>query len=1540
MGVFSPVVSVAAALRLNAADYGPQGTGDNYSITNLPARVVELGAEGTKITAPSFSNGTITVLHANQEKIVNGGSEYTYDEVGQYEWRFYTGSASDGKLTASNKLFDTYTVTVTDKSYSMAMPDNVPTVAPKDLTELTLPLPSTFTVGGEEMKIVGFTNDKKEVEGDEIIVNYVVVALKDSRNNETKYRLSANVSLENYPFGDDKIAITEKGLKIDLTTADDDERTGDLKVTYKLSTNSNGGKLLVALPLDDIEIKNIKTSDVTFASIPTAPSVKNLAYWSDVTLTAPSADSAKTANTSFNVEATTRIVQVQASLWSTEPSWSTKNNKKIITLTWDDEKGEWKSSNSKYSADDIFEIKDLSVKIKKLGWYRFQFETTTLFGYKMDDDFDNYDAISQDKNKTYVRYWSDSIRIYRDAVNPSLAWVDPYNITKGEDGKLTQDSVDTIEKMNKEYDELLTKYSAYLPLSDKPDASTSKKITINPNTGLTLPAIFPHDNASTYEQIDITSVRIDQIQDENNQTVSNVNYVFSAEKPNTEKTAFTYDNTKALKISFVSKKEELGEQTNNSVTLLNNNGLYRVRIELNDYLPIFEEEGKGYSSGRANTQYVYLYFYVSDKYNDQKVAPVIDENKVFQVSDVYLWEGHTFDFAKPTFADSYTPTNNLQTDYYLVRVATSGNGKTSGVVSKLDVKSTATRVTVDLDNLYIYDPETDENGTNKWKFESLVSSDFNYFIYAVARNFNAMQAMLPGKLNSADYSISEKVFDTTLFFALNSEGKMKEKTKSEDAGKSEDDDESKDDGYYAGTYIDQIAQYGYAWKRAGFAIHTTSEVSTNPTITVDFATSGNTYVAGEPVHISSIRTVWGSNTKVDGQMSVAVYMVKPNNVLVPVNVVNGPKASAEVVSAVAFNRGTCEVKDWYFTPGVGGDYMIVVTAKANASNQIKTYVRNISIQSSGDWGVTPLSLSTAASNYSVDKTMSLGDTFVLPNFVISDNNIVEETKYFAKNRNLYAYSADGEVTDRVEGNYSITVMGVNDPDCIIGNKFVPNKKGQYVFQYSFALTGSEDKPLRTINYVVQVNDSGSSVSNILMGEGYDDEKVLWNASASGNNTDEDNGVIDGNKYLIDGKSYDLSTDYTAEKPAYAITLSEFVQTNYGASTNFVVDSAALFKYLEPIYEVTGKDDDGNDVKAITGYMYPAIAIPMPNVVSDTASSNEVEITVQKSGSSEYLVSSKKRNAGGNTDTESVIEKIGEYYVFRPEGKFTADCKTTCTAADYMTKGVVSASKVVGLYTVTYKTNNTSLSLNVTFGSLVNGTLDLGKNFLTYKDEKGKTHEIASTTGSNDVVIDKVNNHRYVTIDMSKVTFNDNGNTDMTKMIEAGPHPDKDNEGYAESDLYTAYIWENTYVSVSYEGGSFINNYDWSDDNEDQAIESKPKENGEFLKTFDLTNGSGTYKVTVNMTNKYTGATISNSIEFTIDVNVSNKKNNLKDVWGTILIILSLGLFAGVVYYFVRTARATRFIDTPSAVKEPKNKNKAPKATNAPKDAEAPKKDAE
>ncbi len=1451
MGVFSPVVSVAAALRLQMTPMDVEST-NNPVITNLPARTVKVG-ESTGI--PQVDSVNAKLLHAGKESDVTGTS-YQYNEVGQYQWRFYVGTT----------LFDTYNVNVTDTTYTMTMPSNVVTVAPKGLSDLALPLPASYTAGGETMEIVDdITGDNDH--------HYAVVKLKnkkDQNDNGTIYHLSAVVALENDTFAADKIVYNGQNITINL--AGHQNSTGNLKVTYLLSNDSD--KLLFALPLTDIEIKNVNKNDVMFANLPTAPSVANLSYYSSVALTAPTADSAKVGETTFTVEAQTSIVKVQAYLFSTEPSnW--KNGANIHNLIV--ENGVVKENGQ---VSDLLEVDGLNVKVKALGWYRFQFETSTLFGYKMDKDFNNYDAIEQDENKSYVRYWSDSIRIYRDSMEPNFAWVKDYDSRDGE-GNFTAAAEAQIEDYNENFSEHLNDYDAYLPMTEKPDANTAKKITVNYTQGLVLPAIFPHDNATSFADMKVTTFYIEQIQDADGNSVAN-NYVYQGETSTNN--TFKYDMAKHLQIQFQPDGIGSGVQAENNVVVLKQSaGLYRIRIVVEEQQPVFQGNNEKYSGGYAQTKTKYLYFYVASDADfpcgqGDNNSPVIDEGNVFQISDVYLWEGRTFDFPAPSFSDAHTPTDKIQVDYYLVHRGNHGAGVNNNeVVAKLDYNKNASRITVDLDNLH------KENGESATIPASYYTTG-EFYIYAVARNFNGMQANLKKENGVASYELQD-YFSTSLFSSA-----------------------------YAWNNNNEVKQFGYAWKRAKFAFHVENPDRT-ATLAVDMVPApANTYVAGKPVKIPSITATWDGSEIVDGQMSFAVYKVDEYNRLTPYDLYN---SDDEVISSVAFKRHSYEVNDLYFNP-IAGNYILVVTAKDNASNKISTSVTKIKIERSGAITPRPRDGETD-NNQKEDKTMTLGTSLTLPGYDLDDHGT---PVYVANNRKLFDAS-----TMELKGNYTITLLGVNDPNCITGNKFTPTKGDcTYTFRYNFYDTTSGEQLVSTADYVVRVNSANGS-TKILMGETYGDgktneNKVLWNGV-------DDASDVNITDYTVGAKTYDVGNHDTGTetKPAYAITLPQFIMSNYGATNDFVLDSASLYPYLEPIYGTPTTSNPTN----ISGYMYPAIAIPMPNIVAGNTNSNEVEITVQKSGSSTYLVSSKRMNAGDRTDTASLIEKIGDYFVFRPTGKFSTACKDTNHDAQNYLLTANSVSEASGVYTVTYKTNTASASFNITLGNLDNGEISLDTAFLTYDNNK----EI--TNAADKLIIDKDSDgHRYVTIDMRKVFFT--GNDDMASLIAQGPNGDINNtDGFNPEDAETAYLWKNATVTVDYENAGFIKNSDWKEDGD--AAKIKNKDN--YTYKFDLTQGSGTYKVTVKLWNNYTSSYVTKSIEFTLDAESTNKNVNLNTVWGIILIVLSVGLLAGVIFYFVKTARATRFVDAPRATKVKDKKINAKKETKlvaTPKDTEAPKDD--
>ena len=80
---------------------------------------------------------------------------------------------------------------------------------------------------------------------------------------------------------------------------------------------------------------------------------------------------------------------------------------------------------------------------------------------------------------------------------------------------------------------------------------------------------------------------------------------------------------------------------------------------------------------------------------------------------------------------------------------------------------------------------------------------------------------------------------------------------------------------------------------------------------------------------------------------------------------------------------------------------------------------------------------------------------------------------------------------------------------------------------------------------------------------------------------------------------------------------------------------------------------------------------------------------------------------------------------------------------------------------------------------------------------------------------------------------------------------------------------------------------------------------------------GTYHITFSVVS--TGG-VRNSREYRLNVEERTPRTPIapEEVWGTILIIVSIGLFLGVVIYFIRTGQQTKFA---SAKNKPKRRAK-------------------
>lgn len=1343
LAVVSPLASVVSALRVNAAGVVDSGN-TVLSITGLPSHYAQVG---DPIKGPT-NNSNVKLIHAGKNVI----NESEYKEVGQYEWQFYC------TIGGKEYLYDTYTVWVSQPSYVITMPNAVPTSAPKDMDggKIVLPLPSNYTKDGETIKA-----DNVKLGTD---------------NATAEYELTASASLNNVSVADDKISISKTGVTIDLSDKDANARLGNLQVTYYLRDDKAEDRVLTAKALNTIEIKNVEKANVKFNSNPSAPSVSSLAYYQTVTFNNPTPTDATYNDTTLSgIVGTTKIIGVKFYNKSTQPS------------NWDDvpttsvENGAIDNAN--------FTIKDgMKVTAKALGWYKFYFETNTLYG--------NTSANENDAENG--KYWSDAVRVRSDNQSPTFKFVkDGYTIT--EDGKVKfSGATDAIDYDDVE-DELISYYPFVNSISETEPTKNDQVITVNASSGISLPAVLPHDNATSFADLKVR-MSVSQVRNSNWESVSN-NTQFTATNGATAATTYNPKETYTINFADTSTVE-----SGNKLVLKKVEGLYKISLIIEDKAP--EYTGEATTTSSRQVTYV-MYVYVSEKYNTEASASNSPTINNFQVNDVYRWEGDTFSFTVPTISDPHQSAGNLMVDYYLAN-----NGK----IVKLDKDNlSGNRMTVDM--------------------TALADTDFDFAktfqICVVARNFNNLQSGTPNP-------------DT---FGFDEDGNLPA------AGKGANG-----------------VSYGYA----EFNIFAVNAVSTTPSIDVNIEGNESTvYKAGLPIHISDISVDWGTNNVVDGRVSVAAYQLKADGKRNAIAVVDNNNTDANLnntISSVSFRRQSYSIKDWYFTPRTAGTYELVVTAKANASNTTHSKVAIITVDHRGDL----VGMATDDSSSSApDDTIVLGNSTQLKLFEYLGSDGVKQ--YKNKDRLVYEYDEETNTAESTAyGDYTITVQGVSDPYCLTGEKFTPNQAGTYTFAIDYFKEGqyADASGAKTAIF------STTYTVEVTAGDDGDNAKIL---------VSEDYNSI-GNKMANPNVNYADDELGTAKEPKYAITLPEFVRANFGGSTSFSVDRKLMQDNLE-------KNKNGGTYE----YMYPAILIPNPNLVNVGENNETVEVIVTRQPNTILVSSNTKLDDGSNSE----IAKFGDYWVFRPEGEFSSN------GDDYLTNA--NPDKLANaVYEITYKTATTSLTYQLTFGNPIVGELNFGDHFLSYQ-KNGETAYI-NKANTNPVIDADSDGKRLVTINLKELTYA--GNQEFSKYLA---------KGLKESTLATdnaaarteEYLWKNASVTVYFEDATLVDSWQWEST---QTVDDQDR-----TKTFDLSKGSGTYKVSVSLYNPYTGSSVRNSFEFTIDVTASN--NNLDigaTVWGIILTILAIGLLAGVIFYFVKTARETKFLDAPKGPKAPKNNVKETK----------------
>jgi hypothetical protein len=648
----------------------------------------------------------------------------------------------------------------------------------------------------------------------------------------------------------------------------------------------------------------------------------------------------------------------------------------------------------------------------------------------------------------------------------------------------------------------------------------------------------------------------------------------------------------------------------------------------------------------------------------------------------------------------------------------------------------------------------------------------------------------------------------------------------------------------------------------------------------------DTLAQNEKILLPVIKTTFAPDA--DSTISVSVFKIdeEDDGRHIKTNVYTDKDDVPELQNVKRFT-GKASIEDWYFTPTDGGVYFILLKTKANASNTQFYFIACVDIKAKGSANVT---FTNGTS------TLAVGQTGTIPNVVLT----VIGDKIIGSNGTLKRTDTDPGVdtilgTDddttivKAVGTYTISGYSGPNTDELMGNSFTPSVAGVYKFEYDFKFndvadagdrysacdggTDSDSKPLKR-TYIITVTELTEDDIQIKMGEAY------------------------------------------ASFPSggAAISLNDFLTYNVGGTASFSVTDADL---ESKILDDNGTPGDSTD----DFYKNKKIAIPMPKATAHNLQlPNPQDITfdikVQKSGeinndgSPKYLLDTA-------SDKDELKDKVGDFYVFQPDGRF----KEIQSTGKY-TEMEGYEDDASGLYIVTYTMNNgmtstsKTLEFNITVGDLEPSAIELGD--IAKKDNAEADAAYTYKVGNK------------VTLDMSKITVTGNKkmlnfmgewvNSDSSMQNDPVLTDKKDEEKTEEEKTARAkytkqYIGRNMTVVVLKDGNFYraSSNYTATEKEQlDNNIANDPSIGYEDQQYSFTPTEAGTYKITFTLYNKYTGKSVSSDATLTVEAEETDSKKIIdpSNVWGIILIVLSSGLLIGVVFYFIKTGRDTKFAGAP------------------------------
>ncbi|MDR0383826.1 MAG: hypothetical protein LBH47_00675 [Christensenellaceae bacterium] len=567
--------------------------------------------------------------------------------------------------------------------------------------------------------------------------------------------------------------------------------------------------------------------------------------------------------------------------------------------------------------------------------------------------------------------------------------------------------------------------------------------------------------------------------------------------------------------------------------------------------------------------------------------------------------------------------------------------------------------------------------------------------------------------------------------------------------------------------------------------------------------------------------------------------------------------SAQEDTFVSMKVFTIQNGERIYTPIYNDDNEIVGTRMARAATTLPN-----------DWFWTP---SYAGEYYIEILTKAVASSSMrieIKKVTVSANSDIIGVSPFALSSSKI-YSGSASVATGDAWNISGLQFTYNGVEYVATNRQIREKSSGVAFgtytidiigSNDYILTGSQFTPTTsgTYKFIYTYYNGGIEIGN--------SEIVLTAAESS---------LASGN-VKISEIGYDETTITDA------IVLEGFLDSNNGGSTNIVVPDEKLT--LEAVSGETGR------------WQYPLIAIPYANVLYDGATAN-IKVTKQNS-SGDALVDTTNLSS----TTIANIMKDG-FYVFRPTGKFTSATASPNTA--------VTKSEIAGDYVVTYTIQHNGATTTKEFVISVG---DVSKLTLSVEKAKGA---VSSLTKNNDGSLEVAVNKK-ITIDLSKLADAFDGNENMLEWIRTS-----DTEGATQEEKVVNYLRRNLTFTITSDSGVDVAKTTWSLSDAITAVDALDDINF-YATRYEYTPvTTGTYTIKFSLSNLFkTGDTGTASFTFSVITDDSSTNEiDPRNVWGIILIVLSVGLLGGVIYYFIKTGKETKFIGTVRPTSKPKKEKK-------------------